>query len=181
MAVTTIMTRQAKLLASFLAGGLLVSAFGLSHGEAQTRTEHIFEDWRVVCAEAPASETDSRCHMVQTLIHNESRRELLRWMIISDGENEPVHVLSAPLGVSLRPGIQLAFGDEDVASLSYSLCDRRWCHARQPLSEELRSLMASGEPVRVIYANRRGQSLRMEATMRGFSEAVAYMEEQNAS
>ena len=181
MAVKTFIRRQVKLLTSFIAVGLLGSAFGLSHGEAQTRTETIFEDWRVVCAEARDSDTDPRCHMVQTLIHNESRRELLRWMIISDGENGSIHVLSAPLGVSLRPGIQLVSGGEAVASFSYSFCDRRWCHARQPLSDELRNVMASGEPVQVVYANRRAQSLKMEATTRGFSEAVAFMQERNAS
>lgn len=183
----TILAVRGKPLASVLAAGLLVGVLGYPDARAQDRTEHIFDDWRVVCVESGEPESENRCHMLQTLILNETGREVFRWMIVSNEENQLTSVFSAPLGVSLRPGVELSLaGTEagtDPVSVAYSFCNQRWCHARQPMTDELVSQLESGEgePVEVVYTNRRGQGLRMQATMRGFNEALAFMQQENAS
>ncbi len=165
-----------KRVALLIAGGVLVSIFNYGEGSAQTRTERFFDDWRGLCVES--AEGSKRCSMSQTLVLNNPRREVFRWTILPAENNELTNVLSAPVGVSLGPGLELSLPETEPISVPYNVCGRRWCQARLPMSDDIRHRMANGEPVKVVYVNRRGQRLRFEVTVRGFAEALDDLQNQ---
>ena len=167
---------RVKHLALLIAGAVLVSIFSYGEGSAQTRTERFFDDWRGLCVES--AEGPKRCSMSQTLVLNNPRREVFRWTILPAENNELTNVLSAPLGVSLRPGLELSLPETEPISVPYNVCGSRWCQANLPMSDEIRNRMANGESVKVVYVNRRGQRLRFEVTVRGFAEALNYLQNQ---
>ena len=169
-------TRQAGRIPTVLAVGFLISVLGSGDAQAQTRTERFFDDWRVVCVER--DESPRQCSMTQTLVQNNPRRQVFRWLVGVNQEGEMVDILNAPLGVLLGPGMEVSVEGEDPVTVAYNVCGRRWCQGPLPTSDEVRGRMTAGVPVHVVYSNARGQRLRMEVTVRGYREALNYLRSQ---
>lgn len=164
----------------FVVAAICVTALvDAGSAQAQTRTERAFDDWKVVCVET--EEGSKRCSMSQALVQRNSRREIFRWLVAVDRQGEMVNVLSAPLGVSLRPGVELLLGDAEPVAVPFELCGRRWCQARLPMSPQISDPMATGMPVQVTYVNPRGQQIRMEVTVRGYHDAFSYLQSELGS
>ncbi len=164
----------ALLLAGLLpAGGMLV----LATAPAQTRIEKLFDNWTVVCVE-PAEGTGAgrRCTMSQKLLSQKARRPVLSWTIVPEPEKGALGVIvSAPLGVRLRPGLRLSFGKDDARDIAYTVCGPRWCQATFQLSDELRLKFAGHQTVQVSFVRGNGRRLAFDAPLAGFAEALAYL------
>lgn len=171
--------KKAANLVCVVAAGCVIALLEVGAAQSQTRTESTFDDWKVLCVER--DEGGKRCSMTQALIQKESQREIFRWLVAVDQEGEMVNVLSAPLGVSLRPGVELLVDGNEPVSVPYEVCGRRWCQARLPMSPQISDPMATGMPVQVTYVNPRGQQLRMEVTVRGYHDAFNYLQSELGS
>jgi invasion protein IalB len=172
--------RAAVVLAACLvvAGVLGAGVFGAG-AEAQTRTERFFDDWNVLCMES--QDGVKRCRMTQALVRTNPRREVFRWVVVANQEAELENILSAPLGVALRPGVELLVEGAEPISVPYEVCGRQWCQARVAMVAAVVDTMAAGSPVQVTYVNQRGQRLRMEVTARGYRDALDYLQSQLGS
>lgn len=179
MGLNTSIVGASKRLGSLICAAVVVVVWGAGDMGAQTRTERFFDDWKVLCVEN--ADGDKQCSMNQTLVQTNPRREVFRWTILVDQQKQLTNVLSAPLGVALKPGLELTLGESEPISVPYEVCGRRWCQARLPMSDDIWSRMASGEAVNAVYVNRRGQRLRLEPTVRGFREAIDYLQSQIGS
>lgn len=179
MTVRMIGAKWAAKLVSVVATGCVIAMLDAGNAQSQTRTERTFDDWKVLCVER--DEGGKRCRMTQALVQRDSRRQIFRWVVTVDQEGEMVNVLSAPLGVSLRSGVELLVEGNEPVSVPYEVCGRRWCQARLPMSPQISDPMATGMPVQVTYVNPRGQQLRMEVTVRGYRDAFNYLESELAS
>lgn len=160
-----------------LALAIISAALWSGAGQAQTRVEKIFDNWRVVCVE-PAEGADGtrRCAMSQTLLAQSSRRPLVRWVIVPEPERKTLGLaISAPLGVLLKPGLRLSFGDQDAVNIPYTVCGPRWCQATLQLSDELRAELAGHEGVQVSFVRRNGRRLALEAPLKGFAAALEHL------
>ena len=162
-----------------LVAAVVITLADGGEAKAQTRTERFFDDWNVLCLERDNG--DKRCRMTQTLVQDNPRREVFRWVVAMNQEEAMESILSVPLGVDLRQGVELALGGDEPISVPYEVCGRRWCQARMPMSAGMAELMGAGMPVQVTYVNPRGQRLRMEVTVRGFREAINYLQSQLGS
>lgn len=171
--------RRAMNWAVVLLAALVITLADGGDVEAQTRTERFFDDWNVLCLER--DDGVKQCRMTQTLVQNNSKREVFRWVVAMNQEDEMESLLSAPLGVNLRQGIELVLGGDEPVSVPYEVCGRRWCQARMPMSAGMAELLGAGMPVQVTYVNPRGQRLQMEVTARGFREAFNYLQSQLGS
>ena len=155
--------------------------------QAQTRIERFFGEWKVTCVEpAQGGEAEGgeaaggaparRCSMSQTLLARETRRPVVRWVILpaADG-GAPLLAVSAPLGVLLQPGLRLAFGGEEALVVPYTVCGPRWCQATLRLSEELRRNLAGHDGVEVSFVRPGGRRLALEAPLDGFGPALEHL------
>ena len=169
------LVRGAAVLAAILSGAAIVG----TEAGAQTRTERFFDDWNVQCVER--EDGVKRCRMSQALVRANPRREVFRWVVVANQEAELENILSAPVGVALRPGVELQVEGAEPIPVPYEVCGRQWCQARVTMVAAVVDTMAAGNPVQVTYVTQRGQRLSMEVTARGYRDALDYLQSELGS
>lgn len=162
---------------SFLLAGVMLAGQADSQG---ARTERFFEDWTVACVED--AEGQVNCEMRQLHVTSQPRQNVFRWLIgrATEGQfsGQLVNVFQAPLGVSLTDGIDVAVGGLDSFVVPFEICGSVWCQGRVALSDDLAAQMAAGGSANIHFRDGQGNSVRTEATGRGFGNALQYLRSQ---
>jgi invasion protein IalB len=100
--------------------------------QADPNAAQVFGLWQVRCADT------GRC-IAATSLANKDPEGKVRKIVevrISSNEGKRDIVVHMQSGVLIRPGIEVMVGDQ-VAKLEYTMCNRGFCVAGAPLSEEM--------------------------------------------
>lgn len=102
-----------------------------------------YGDWEGVCQ-------GNECGIVQIQKNGEGTpvgRVVLQKMV--QAGNNPVAIITVPLGVNLQAGMGLAVDGGEVARLSFNFCDQGGCNVAIPLQGDILKKIKAGKKLQV--------------------------------
>ena len=128
-----------------------------------------FKDWTVHC-EKPDDATPEQCVIFQTLVNNDTQKPVLQLTVGYLGpDKEPVALFQVPLGVALRPGVEVKVDSKDLVRIPFERCDPGGCMAGVALSSQLISALKGGSKSQVIVHDATGRQVPLEVSLSGFT------------
>lgn len=166
------MIDRSAVLRGFLRGLLLSGALLLSAvSQAEDRVADVFGDWTKVCSVAGDIEV---CQISQVVDRAESNQRLFQTVIGYSAESEnPVMVLTAPLGIFLLRGITLELTEDTLMTAVVQRCTENGCLAVSALEPEFVAAMKAGKEARLIFGSTAEQNVTVPFSLMGFTAAMA--------
>ena len=152
------------------------AAEGASESTALTRPVEKFDDWFKEC-EMVTDEKGEQieiCQISQTLIDKESDQPMMKIAVgyVPD-KDQPVAVITLPLGIFLPPGIELQIdGAGKVGRLPINTCLPSGCQAGVQLDEEFVGRMKKGNQMTVTFGNPQGKGVAAPVSLKGFTAGL---------
>jgi invasion protein IalB len=143
---------------------------------ALTRPVEKFDDWFKEC-EMVTDEKGEQieiCQISQTLIDKDSDQPMMKIAVgyVPDKE-QPVAVITLPLGIFLPPGIELQIdGTGKVGRLPINTCLPSGCQAGVQLDEDFVSRMKKGNQMTVTFGNPQGKGVAAPVSLKGFTAGL---------
>ena len=151
---------------------------------ALTRPVEKFDDWFKEC-EMVTDEKGEQieiCQISQTLIDKDSDQPMMKIAVgyVPD-KDQPVAVITLPLGIFLPPGIELQIdGKGKVGRLPINTCLPSGCQAGVQLDEDFVSRMKQGNQMTVTFGNPQGKGVAAPVSLKGFTAGLASVEADKA-
>jgi len=152
-----------------LAGALLVSNAAVAADDKPTT----YGDWGYNCDKSPDGKTEL-CYVFQNVTKKEGGQLVLGARIAyREGSNDPLVVLTVPLGSLLPPGAALVMEGVDPLKLTYFLCAAEGCTTvATPLPSAMIAAMKKGENAVVRVAAPNQQVVGLPLSLKGFTKAL---------
>ncbi len=148
---------------------VVASAMLWAQASLAVETGDKFKDWTVHC-EKPDDATPEQCVIFQTLVNNDTQKPVLQLTVGYLGpEKEPVALFQVPLGVALRPGVDVKVDSKDLVRIPFERCDPGGCMAGLALSSQLISALKGGSKGQVIVHDASGRQVPLEVSLSGFT------------
>lgn len=155
--------------AALLVGALLGwVGHGLAGYSMTTDTITTSQDWRIACPSAATK--DGTCEIVQDLLDGKTRGEIARFALATDA-GKRVLLINLPLGVSLDPGVGLAFGTDPEKNIGYRTCNAQGCIAEAPLDDKLLASLNAGKDGKVLVTGLDNKRVAIPMSLKGLSDA----------
>ncbi|MEJ2316988.1 MAG: invasion associated locus B family protein [Gammaproteobacteria bacterium] len=160
------------------------AAAAAEEAAALTRPVEKFDDWFKEC-EMVTSEKGEQieiCQISQTLIDKDSDQPMMKIAVgyVPD-KDQPVAVITLPLGIFLPPGIELQIdGKGKVGRLPINTCLPSGCQAGVQLDEDFVSRMKQGSQMTVTFGNPQGKGVAAPVSLKGFTAGLASVEADKA-
>ena len=122
------------------------------------------------------------CQISQTLIDKDSDQPMMKIAVgyVPD-KDQPVAVITLPLGIFLPPGIELQIdGKGKVGRLPINTCLPSGCQAGVQLDEEFVGRMKQGNQMTVTFGNPQGKGVAAPVSLKGFTAGLASVEADKA-
>ncbi len=130
-----------------------------------------YKDWTLVC-EVPEGEP-KRCILTQAISNSDGSVEVLKATIGYFGENgQAALVLTAPLGIALRPGIAIQIDENEAFGLPFDRCHPNGCLAGTALDPQLMAELKAGVTAKVELHLTPRQSRTLELSLSGFTAGL---------
>lgn len=158
----------------FLAGRLLMlAAAGLVSTAVQAEEVTTFDDWGYKC-EKSQDGVNELCYVFQNVTKKDSNELVLGARIAYRPQQEqPLLVVTVPLGTLLPPGAALTMDGVDPIKLNYFLCAAQGCTtAAQALTPEMIDAMKKGNQAVVRVAAPNQQVVGLPLSLKGFTKAL---------
>lgn len=163
-------------------GASLLSVAVPAQGQAPAQTQpakpaaepaQMFGKWALRCTVA---ETGARsCLLSQTFIHGETKRQVLRLIVLHKrADNTDALLMVAPLGSDLTRHPSFAVPGVPTASPAYRFCARDGCYAEFTITPQLLAEMQKGGQGQGTFSIIRAQSpVALTVSFEGFAEGYA--------
>lgn len=151
----------------------------------ETRREE-FGDWGFVCTQPAAAEAKENCNLFQAaVLSNETaeqgQRVLLTRVGYVEGNENPLLLVTAPLGILLPPGITVEVAGHDTIRLPVQRCDGGGCLAyvvmEQPFIEAFRKAAAAT----VTFYDAQRQAAEIPLSLKGFTAGMKALEQSRST
>jgi invasion protein IalB len=132
--------------------------------------------WTKLCNKATQPETTQDVNVCLTF--KETLNNINGTLIGSVGIRElsrgsgPILVVSVPLGVDLRSGVQIRLDNGTPLKLTYALCNRVQCNADGQVSADWVTAMKAGQKLSVEVRGPRGNAIAGTVPLAGFAAAL---------
>ena len=87
-----------------------------------------------------------------------------------DAPSQEVALISVPLTVLLKPGLDLRLGSV-TKNIPYATCTSTECEALVPMTQDLASALAKARSVAITVETQSGKRVTFPLSMRGYSAA----------
>lgn len=142
-------------------------AFIALSGQAAVRDGQKFGDWEGAC-----DEQGRNCAIVQIQTDNTNRPVAAIFIQkMPEANNNPVMVITVPLGVNLHAQLGLAVNQTELTRLDYDFCDPNGCNAALPLEGELLNRIKAGNTLQVA-AFVGNQQQTVEFSLKGITAGI---------
>ena len=141
-------------------------------GAAQELQSKQFEDWQVIC-EAAGPQTE--CQMLQSARAGAQSASVFL-LSISPGPDlqQSYAVMTVPVGVYLRPGVEIHIDRRRPFKVLYEICDTSGCHAGFKLSGPVLEAFRQGLDAKVRVWTAQDKAVDFPVSLRGFSAGFQY-------
>ena len=161
----------------FSAGRLLILAvIGLMASTLQAEEVTTFDDWGYKC-EKSQDGSEELCYVFQNVTKKDSNELVLGARIAyRPNQEQPMLVVTVPLGSLLPPGAALTMEGVEPIKLQFFLCTAQGCTtAAQALTPEMIDAMKKGNQAVVRVAAPNQQVVGLPLSLKGFTKALASM------
>ena len=158
------------------------AAEGTDESAGLTRPVEKIEDWFKEC-EMITDEKGGQielCQISQTLLDKETDQPMMKIAVgyVPDKE-QPVAVITLPLGIFLPPGIELQIdGKGKVGRLPINTCLPSGCQAGVQLDEDFVARMKQGSQMTVTFGNPQGKGVAAPVSLKGFTAGLTSVEKE---
>jgi len=160
--------------AGFGVWSLMSGGGPLSSGETPSSASFGFDAWLVRCQ---AVKDTVGCGMSQQILDQRSRQPVLQLHLARAPKGEGHQLVAImPLGVTVPPGIVIQIG-ENKRNVAFTQCLPGGCVAPVVVDAAYLSVLKSGAEGRVGVVDRRGQTVAVPFSLKGFAPAFDKMEE----
>lgn len=122
-----------------------------------------FGDWRVLCDDG------TPCRMVQAIVQPATSRLILQIKVFRT--EEPVALLSFPLGILLSTGWQYEVDGKRGPVLPFEICNAEGCHVGLPIGPDLLAALKRGTKLRIRFLDAARTEVTPEISLTGFTKA----------
>lgn len=132
-----------------------------------------FKDWGYKC-EKPQGYEKELCFIFQRVTKKDDQKRIADATIAYLPKvDNPVMVITLPLGVFLPAGIQLKIDDsEEAARAPYVQCIEDGCQARIALDTKMITKMKSGKMLKIAFLTPQQKQLAFPISLNGFTAAI---------
>jgi len=155
-----------------LVAALLVLALGAPPAAALPENGQKFKDWVAHC-EKTGEGKPVQCFICQDLVlKKKKQRVLLIRIAIPPTRDDPIAVLTLPLGISLPPGVSVRVDDGKPVRVRVERCVASGCIAGFPLNKELLAAFKAGSKAFVTIHDSRRKPATLPVSLSGFTAAL---------
>ncbi len=174
------MTLYSRLL---LAGLLLAPINGAlaqttnTAGASRTQSIQTSETgWQVICRPQQADRSKLDCSVVYETFTTNDRMRVAAVEIIK-GEKGRTIVVSVPVGVNLKDGIELMVDGGSRQVLSFASCQSNGCFATLDLDAKLVDAVRKGKNISVGFSDGQANKVKVDISLVGFNAAYLKSED----
>jgi len=164
---------------------MLLATLALQVQAAETRREN-FGDWGFICSKADSQEnTQESCNLFQTaLLNNEQagggeagdegggQRVLLTRVGYLDGNENPVLLITAPLGILLPMKITVEVEGHETISIPVQRCDAGGCLAYVVMEKPFIDAFRKAPEAKVTFYDMQRRGVTIPLSLKGFTKGV---------
>lgn len=133
----------------------------------------VFGEWRAFCESAESGDAED-CHVFQHLVAKDTQESILHAMVLYTPKRaDPVMILTLPLGVAVRAGVQVQVDAGEPRKLIFETCLPEGCRAGMLLDAKALDEFRKGAQAGVSFFNLRGKQLNLPLSLSGFTKAVS--------
>lgn len=157
----------------------LLAAFQVQ--AAETRRDN-FGDWGFICNKADeqenaSSEGKESCNLFQTALLNseqggEGQRVLLTRVGYLEGNEHPMLLVTAPLGILLPMGITVEVEGHETIRIPLQRCDGGGCLAFVGMEEPFVEAMKKGDEAKVTFFDAQRRGVTIPVSLKGFTKGM---------
>ena len=153
-----------------LTGGKLLLMACMTLGIPSVQGEPTrFKDWAGECERL--ANGDSSCHIVQNVVDPNSGSVVLRAEVgFIPGQSKSLLLVTVPLGVDLRPGLDLRIDSAAPRKLAYYVCSPDGCRAALAFDQALINAMKRGAKARITLSKMDGRRQDVPLSLMGFTK-----------
>ena len=152
-----------------LAAGLALALAAIAGGPvaAQEAEENA---WVKICNTDPQAQKEL-CLITQELRTNQG--QFLASVAIREtpGEGRKTLLASVPVGMLIRPGVQLQIDGGDAQPAPFTICFPNACYAELAIDDAFITKMKAGGKLQVTTLNQQAKPVRFDMTLIGFTSA----------
>ncbi len=175
MKVSCFPTRQLGRLCRLLGLGLLLSMFGpTGSGWAEPTDGQKFDDWTARCNEEQMTAMGTKCFIFQSVVESEQQRTVMMF-VIGQPPNapQPRAMIVMPLGIDLRPGIELVVDGGTPRRYPFVACFQDGCQAHLKVDDDLLGIFKRGVKGSIAFrALPGGQTVKIPFSLKGFTAGL---------
>jgi invasion protein IalB len=154
-------------------GYALVLAVAASGGVALAAKEgEVFKDWKTRCERSPDGSQEV-CHIAQLIKDPESKRDMAQVAVgYFPASEDPVAIVTLPLGVHLPSGLQLQVDEGEKIRVPIEVCQPGGCQAGVNLKSPLKEAMLKGVTLKLTIHDPAGNAATLPVSLSGFTAGL---------
>ena len=128
--------------------------------------------WQTICRPSAKDRAKQDCSVVHETFTANDRLRIAAIELVK-GDKGRVMVLSAPMGVSLKDGIEITVDGANNQQASFTGCQNNGCFASLDISDKTLDVIKKGKSLAVSFADAQGSKVKADIALVGFTAAVA--------
>ena len=132
-----------------------------------------YGDWAVRC-EQPKNAAEKTCFIFQNHVTKQGHKPVLRIAVgYIPKRDQPVAVITMPLGISLPPGVQIKVDDNEAVRVPVERCEPQGCRAGVILGDKLLAQMKAGKTADVTFDDGARHPITVPVSLKGFTAGLS--------
>lgn len=159
-----------------------VLTFSMSVNAAETKREQ-FGDWGFICSKPDQGENPKEsCNLFQTAVLNQTveegaepqaQRVLLTRIGYLEGNENPVLLITTPLGVLLPMGVVVEVEGHDPIRIPMQRCDGGGCLAYVIMEQPFIDACKKGTEAKVTFYDPQQRGISIPLSLKGFTKGLS--------
>jgi invasion protein IalB len=152
---------------------MLVAALVLpTAAQATPENGKQFKDWAVKCENLANAETQI-CHIFQNVVQQGTTKRIILFEVgYLPNRDQPVAILTVPLGIFLPAGVGLKVDEGKMRTLQPEVCMPDGCKVVFEIDAELEQTLKKGSKATIAFANRQRKALAVPISLKGFTAGL---------
>ncbi len=165
--------------------GLAVAMMASVLGDQPVRAQDVdrqepavktFKDWGLRCRESPPDRVT--CYLFQNILLKQGRQRIFHVAVGHiDDQEQPIAVLTSPLGTYLPPGVALQIDDGEPMRVPFEQCNADGCHATLPIAPATLEALKRGALMNVAIYDGARRPLEFPVSLAGFTAGFRALRE----
>ena len=138
-----------------------------------------YGNWTAKCEESKGK-VQGGCFIFQNLVLREGGQRVLQFAVgYVAATEEPIALLSLPLGISLPPGVTIRIGDGEPTRVIVERCEPNGCRAGLKLKPGLLRQLNEGTQLTVTFHDAERRPIEVPLSLEGFAAGLKALKEKS--